>query len=1122
MQANKRLMVQASHLTSKLQLERSLTAILVNTPGEMPDLSEQIDRLRSHTDQEIRPRFLNALSSSTIDPETREATRLALSQLDTVRAKIVRNPEDCRRTFLGYTDIIGQILDTSSACVKAKTDRGIGKVLGMVAVDQSARESLSQIRGMIAASLSRDVPLAENQSAYITENFDQVVGFLDSPLRQLSNGMTGDEFLNSVQWKKFDKTVRAEIERDPGGRSAAVSAEEYFELTGGIIDLIYSGELSEFANLSDKLDSLDADDTASLIGSLLWGTVGLGSILLVFSLVRGTEKASRRLAEAQAAEAVLMRSLENQKHALDEHAIVSIMDTRGKLTYVNDRFCELSGYTREELIGQTHRVIKSPDVPDSMYERLWETIRAGKIWKGQIKNVSKDGRCFWVDTTIVPFRDTRGEITQYVAIRSDITAIKVTERRLDMALTAAKQGLWDWNLNDGSTYFNDTWYTMLGYAPGELPMKVQSWYDLCHPDDIKQATEKVKRHLDGETDFYRCEQRLKTKSGEWKWTMDAGEVIERDAEGKATRMVGVHIDIDQSKTNELRLEESERRFKIAVNGSRDGIWDWNLLTDRVYYAPQWKTMLGIEADNISDRPDEWISRIDQRDISTFMQEFDEHLSGQDETFEVELRMNHKSGDTVWMLCRGAVVRDEAGRAIRVAGSMADITEIKQAQDELRRLAEHDRLTGLPNRELLNARLSEALRRGKADPGYKFAVLFFDFDRFKIINDSLGHGVGDALLTDIARQFEQNLREGDTASRFGGDEFVVLLNDLTDYNEAFATADRLLDIFAKPHNLLGNSVTSTASIGLVTNESAYTTAEEMLRDADAAMYQAKEAGKARVVVFDQQMYQDALSTLQLEADLRFALERGELRLVYQPIISLEAGEILGFEALLRWEHPTRGNISPADFIPIAEDTGLIVPIGEWVMRQACEQLHRWNNEDRPELPVSVNVNLSMRQVCNPGIFELIKQVIDDTGIDPQHLKFEITESTIIDDRHDMIPLLKQIRGLGIKLAMDDFGTGHSSLGNLHLLPIDILKIDQSFIKSMSANRELAAVMQAIITLAHELGMQTVAEGIETADQLVMLQTLDCNFGQGYYFRKPLTPEAATRYLLGIDDNSSAAA
>ncbi len=696
------------------------------------------------------------------------------------------------------------------------------------------------------------------------------------------------------------------------------------------------------------------------------------------------------------------------------------------------------------------------------------------------------------------------------------------KQRLDLALAAANQGLWDRNLKDNSTYFNDTWYTMLGYKPNELPMTFETWKQVCHPDDLVKALAEIDRYLAGEIDTYRCENRVKKKDGSWKWVLDVGKVTEYDTDGTPLRIVGVHIDIDQIKANEQRIKESERRYKLAVNGSRDGIWDWNLLDDTVYYAPQWKRMLGLGPnDAVSDSPEEWTSRIDPRDIGSFMQEFDQHLSGEDDIFEVELRMIHALGHTVWMLCRGAVVRDETGCAIRVAGSLADITAIKDAQEKLRRSAEHDRLTDLPNRELFVKRLNKSIQRARNEPGYKFAVLFFDFDRFKVINDSLGHNVGDALLVDIAEKFRQVLRKSDTAARFGGDEFVVLLNDLEDYNEATQASDRLLNTFAQPHNLMGHEVISTASIGLVTNEQDYDSAEEMIRDADAAMYQAKAAGKARAIIFDQAMHEKALDQLNLESDLRTALNSDQFYLAYQPIVDLTSKELLGFEALLRWKHPTRGLVSPDVFIPITEDTGLIVPIGEWVLREACKQLYQWNHTIRIDRPITVNVNLSMRQVCHPGILDTIRNVIEDTGINPDHLKLEVTESTIIDDRHDMVPLLNQIREMGVHLAMDDFGTGHSSLGNLHMLPVDLLKIDQSFIKSMSDNRALAAVMQAIITLAQHLGMTTVAEGIETTEQLALLQSLDCQFGQGFYFQRPMPTEDATRYLLGIDNNSASA-
>ncbi len=817
----------------------------------------------------------------------------------------------------------------------------------------------------------------------------------------------------------------------------------------------------------------------------------------------------------------VLSELKDQKLVIDKHAIISIADIKGNITYTNEKFCQISGYSAEELIGKNHRVVKSNEHDRTFYRDLWTTISKGDTWRGEIKNLTKQGTHYWVDATIVPFKDDLGRVTQYVAIRTDITEMKNSRQRLDLALVAANQGLWDWNLTDNSTYFNDTWYTMLGYEPGQLPMNLETWKRLCHPEDLPLALAEVDKHLKGETDIYRCEQRVRMNDGSWKWIMDVGKVTERDTEGEPLRMIGVHMDIDHSKDSELSIKESELRYKLAVNGSRDGLWDWDLLTDKVYYAPQWRRMLGLGPDDpVSDSPEVWITRIDQRDIGAFMQEFDEHLRGEDETFEVELRMNHASGQTVWMLCRGAVVRNEAGRAVRVAGSMADITAIKEAQDMLRKAAEHDRLTDLPNRELFATHLNQAIEHARVDPNFKFAVLFFDFDRFKVINDSLGHNVGDALLIDIARQFDDILRHGDIAARFGGDEFVVLLNNLADYNEARLTASRLLDTFARPHDLMGHEVISTASIGLVTNAQRYTRADAMLRDADAAMYQAKEAGKARVVIFDQTMHAQALERLELEADLRGSMERKEFQVHYQPIVHLEDGALHGFEALLRWYHPTRGLISPAEFIPIAEDTGLIVPIGEWVLREACRQLYQWNHHTRPDHPVNVNVNLSMRQVCHPDVLATVRDAINDSGIDPKYLKLEVTESTIIDDRHDMTPLLNQIKELGISLAMDDFGTGHSSLSNLHKLPVDVLKIDQSFIRSMIATRELAAVMQAIITVAQHFDMTTVAEGIETPEQLALLQSLECDYGQGYYFKKPMPADAATRYLLGQDDAEAA--
>ncbi len=1255
MQANGRLITEASHLTHSLQLERAAAAMCVAT-GYPVDTQNLLAEHQAVTDLAIQERFTPALDQSIIEPAVVEAAHDAITLLSQVRNDSYLHPESWHASFEQYTDLIHDTLNTSRACVRAETDRGIGKTFGKIAQYQSARESLGIIRGNLTAATASGKPLTDSQRVQVLGHYERVIGFLDSPIRRFADGTSGRAFMQSDQWSHFDMMITSAMTKDGIIAPDTKLAKARFNSATSIMDMIYQSELGDHENLNQQLTDLKSEVTASLRVSALWGGGGVLAGLIVLAMGRWLDKSRRKMIQMQKIESKLMRDLEIQKYALDQHSIVSISDIKGNIVYANDKLCELTGYARDELIGKNHRILKSGEHPPEFYRDLWKTIAQGETWRGEVKNRAKNGRHYWVDATIIPVRDETGKIVQYTAIRTDITELKDAQEhnrrqamRLESATKGAQFGIWEYELDTSRLVWDKTMYNLYGITPGQAAAtnNYHMWRDIVHPDDLEHSERLLEDAINGDSVFDTSFRIIRQCDGEVRH-IRAHATIERDAEGRALRMIGVNYDITDSVTtseeierreeeiraildaipafvyykddqnkilrlnraaaesigkpvnqienhqaeeffpeedakaylkddrevigsgtpklgiveryetgggepliirtdkiplrnadgeydrlvalasditeqtrNEQRLKQSEERYALAVKGSRDGLWDWNLITDRVYYAPQWKQMLGLEEVEVKDTPDEWISRIDPDDLGAFMHEFDQHLSGEDQVFEVELRMRHEQGHTVWMLCRGAVVRNEQGRAVRVAGSLADITEIKLAQDELRILAEHDKLTGLPNRAFFHTHLASAIERSKLDPEYKFAVLFFDFDRFKVINDSLGHDVGDAMLVSIADQFRSILREKDTPARFGGDEFVVLLNDLKNYDEALTAGTRLLDAFAKPHALMGHDVFSTASIGLVTNETNYSCAEDMLRDADAAMYQAKEAGKARLVVFDQVMHQQALKQLQLEADLREALEQEQFHMVYQPIISLEAGELLGFEALIRWTHPKHGPICPADFIPIAEDTGLIVPIGEWVLREACKQLYQWNYIERPELPVVVNVNLSLRQVCHPNIIDTIRDVIFSTGIDPTLLKLEVTESTIVDDRHNMIPLLNQIKELGIQLAMDDFGTGHSSLGNLHQLPVDVLKIDQSFIKSMSANRELAAVMQAIITLAHELGMQTVAEGIETAEQLVMLQSLDCNFGQGYYFKKPLTTAQATDYLLGKVDEAASA-
>lgn len=442
----------------------------------------------------------------------------------------------------------------------------------------------------------------------------------------------------------------------------------------------------------------------------------------------------------------------------------------------------------------------------------------------------------------------------------------------------------------------------------------------------------------------------------------------------------------------------------------------------------------------------------------------------------------------------------------VAAAISVEEERKRAKSQLIHHAFHDTLTGLPNRALLMDRLTHILKRAKRHQNGQFAVLFLDLDRFKVVNDSLGHIVGDQLLVDFAHRLRGCLRAGDTVARLGGDEFAIILEDIQHVNDATQVAQRIQQALKQPFSLSGNQVFTTASIGIAMHTSNYSQPEELLRDADTAMYRAKLAGKARYALFNEAMHAIAVERLQLENDLRWALERQELQLFYQPIIALQTGKIYGFEALLRWQHPTLGLVSPSKFIPAAEETGLIVSIGEWVLSEACQQMSEWQCQF-PSQPLAINVNLSAKQLVQPDFVEQVRQVLQTTQLAPSSLKLEITESAIAPNTQTATSMLSQLKALGIELCMDDFGTGYSSLSYLHRLPIDTLKIDRSFISCIEFGSENLEIVQTIITLAHNLGMAVVAEGVETAQQLGKLKEMQCEFGQGYFFDRPLDGSTA---------------
>jgi diguanylate cyclase (GGDEF)-like protein len=428
-------------------------------------------------------------------------------------------------------------------------------------------------------------------------------------------------------------------------------------------------------------------------------------------------------------------------------------------------------------------------------------------------------------------------------------------------------------------------------------------------------------------------------------------------------------------------------------------------------------------------------------------------------------------------------------------------QLQESKDHFRHAAFHDALTRLPNRALLAENLKFVMERAKQHEDYQFGVLFLDLDRFKNVNDSLGHTIGDQLLIAMARRLESCIREVDMVARLGGDEFAILLDGIPNSGEATNMAQRIQKKLETPFNLSGHEVFTTTSIGIALSSTGYDHPENMLRDADTAMYRAKAQGKACYEVFDKGMHAHAVHLLQMENDLRRALEREEFRVYYQPIVSLENGQLAGFEALIRWQHPERGFINPADFIPLAEDTGMIAPIGLWILKRACQQLAQWQWQSPAHRSLFMSVNLSGKQVAEPDLVGQIREILEETHVDARHLKLEITESMVMENAELAAQLFKRLKALGVQLSIDDFGTGYSSLSYLHRFPLDTLKIDRSFVGRIGEAAENIEIVRTIVSLADNMGMDVVAEGVETLGQLAQLRKLNCQYGQGYLFARP---------------------
>ncbi|WP_051323861.1 putative bifunctional diguanylate cyclase/phosphodiesterase [Candidatus Solirubrobacter pratensis] len=561
-----------------------------------------------------------------------------------------------------------------------------------------------------------------------------------------------------------------------------------------------------------------------------------------------------------------------------------------------------------------------------------------------------------------------------------------------------------------------------------------------------------------------------------------------------------------------RLARSEERQALALRGANDGIWDWDVDAGTVYFSARWKAMLGYAEHEVGPTRGEWLGRVHQDDRAALAQALDAHLTGPDEHFEFEHRIQHRDGSYRWMLTRGVAVRDIHGRATRVVGSQTDVTARKEAERRLQHDALHDALTGLPNRVLFLDRLDQAIRRSRRHERDRCAaVLFLDLDRFKVINDSLGHQVGDDLLKAVAERLQAALRPNDSVARLSGDEFTLLLDDVCDAREATMIAERVLQSLKAPFELGGRELFIGASIGIAV-ATADSAPHEVMRDADVAMYRAKADGKGRHAVFDADMHAEVVRRLDMEGELRRAIERRELEVAYQPIAQAATGRVVGFEALCRWP-PGSGPVEPTDFLALAEETGLVVPLGTWVLRTAAAELAGWR-----ALPagagLTLGVNVSGRQLAEPGFITMLRGILLDSGLDPRALRLEVKEHDLSRGRGDDVTrrILEQVHDQAqVRTHIDDFGTGASSLRLLHRFPGDAIKISRGLVTGIGHDAGAFEIVRAVVGLAHNLGLEVIAEGVETREQLDYLKVLGCEFAQGSEVSAPLTA-AEARALL----------
>lgn len=887
--------------------------------------------------------------------------------------------------------------------------------------------------------------------------------------------------------------------------------------------------LNQSAQLQKKLDqehrTIHGRNHATQRQFILLGLISIFSVIAILLV-----PALRSLVRQQGGMVVLNRDLARLATVIEKTSnAVVVSDVDRKVVWANRAFCDLSGYQLEEIIGKVPgAILQSEKTNPETVLKIRKALENGESVHAKILNVSKCGREYWLDLSIDPLLDDSGQLAGFISIESDITdlvrakeELARNEFLLEQMARAAKVGCWSYRIGAERSEWSKEVCRIHGLPEGSSPTPEEAWsfYPIASRERIEAAWEKAIE----DRQPYDIEVPLINAKGEKVYTRTIGNPIIEN--GEVVGIIGSCQDI----TEIVRAREEFRKNEMILEHMADlakvGAWELDLCTSTV----QWSR----EVKRIHEVPMDYCPTLDQAiefyvgDAKNSIRELVCAAMSEGKIWDVELPIQTAKGKLRWVRSIGEAVF-EGGVAVKVRGSFQDVTERRLLTEELKDLAMTDSLTGLPNRASIQKSIDEAILECHREEKNSCAVIFLDADRFKVVNDSLGHETGDVLLKAIAERLLGSVRASDSlprseeldiAGRIGGDEFVILLRGLSKSEDVAVAADRILKSISEPYTILGHSITINASMGIVTNLTEYETHSDVLRDADTAMYQAKSKGKGQFVFFNFEMHEKIQESMRIEIELRQAIHAGELMLHYQPILNLHDRKPASCEALVRWNHPTRGFLGPIRFMPIAEESDLVVEVGKWVLDEACRQFVEWMSQpDFASMPNSVSVNIARKQLYEPGFVEGVLETMDRHGMPAEALHLEITETGVMHNVEQARTALNRLREQGIKISLDDFGTGHSALSCLHDLPIDILKLDKSFLDQMLAKESGLAIVQAVVTLAQTLGIAIVAEGIEYEEQADQLEQLWCTYGQGYLFSKPLEAGAfELKCLQGFDQS-----